>query len=466
MTAEFNKPYVYFHSWAILIGFINHGYFGVGHQVIRIVNKDKTTEEIEKVICYILLWEYIGCAVGSIISSIAVKLSNKKRLIAGDALIVIFSGFIYFYDTEWVVILCGIFYGFGLGFVMTTVPIYLKEMAPKQVLTAILTLVGPAMIIGNELVHGIDYLMIKTNSERGGLLSIIGFIMPAILSFIQLLFLCIIFNKETPLKYCINMKDDKCLEELSKIYKSIDQRMDVYHRLAQYKQCYIYQYPSYAELFSDELRSNTAKGIIINSIKDCSGVFVTMTLASMILSGHNNEDYYFNNLLTTINLLGSIIPFLVVNIVGIKKLFLVGSIGVGITNIVAFFFEGFKRYSVFGLYQELTLVNTSVKLIFYGFSLCPLCHAYACEILTERGFALSMACHWTISGILIVSFPMFLTNFENTNLIYMGYLSFFVVASIGTIIYIWIAIPEKSQSQDDIKKSQLNSISSEVLSFG
>ena len=140
MTAEFNKPYVYFHSWAILIGFINHGYFGVGHQVIRIVNKDKTTEEIEKVICYILLWEYIGCAVGSIISSIAVKLSNKKRLIAGDALIVIFSGFIYFYDTEWVVILCGIFYGFGLGFVITTVPIYLKEMAPKQVLTAILTL--------------------------------------------------------------------------------------------------------------------------------------------------------------------------------------------------------------------------------------------------------------------------------------------------------------------------------------
>ena len=458
-----NKLYFYSYASAVLIGIVSYGFFGVGYQVITSLkknekeNKNTTADEI---LITILIFAYSGAIIGSIISSVIVSIGKRLRIIGGNLCIVIFSTGLYLYDNTVILSISSAMYGFGIGIIMTTVPVYLKEIAPVEILSFVLSLIGPAMVIANEIAFCFDYIVRGYTLVHESNFTIFIFAMPSIIALIQLLLFIFVFRHDTVLHLARKMEEDVCLTELHKIYPDIAKRMVAFDNIREIIHSYSYQYPSYKELLSEKFFGNTIKGASIMIMRDCSGIFITMILTSIVYSNKTNGYEISNNILTMSNLLGTIICCLFIYIVGMKHLFIIGAIVVALTNGLLFIFQAFYNKEELEQYSIVTTVISSIKFIFYGFSTCTIPFIYACEILTERGFAIAMAFHWTLSGILIISFLGLLLGYkEFEQNIYTGYMGFFTIASIGVIIYAMMVIPKSNKSQDDIRKSFVRKIS-------
>jgi len=71
----------------------------------------------------------------------------------------------------------------------------------------------------------------------------------------------------------------------------------------------------------------------------------------------------------------------------------------------------------------------------HGASTCALPFVFACEILTERGFALAAFFHFITDGCVVISFSFLLLQYKDSNeLIYKIYAGIFVVVSCAVFL--------------------------------
>ena len=176
------KLYFYTYVSVVLIGVVSFGYFGIGYQIINSLKKnagEDTTDDTTSII--ILIFAYSGTIIGSIVSSIIVGIGKRIRIIVGNLFIIIFSIGLYWYDNIIIMPISSCMYGFGIGIIMTAVPVYLKEISPVEILSSTLALIGPTMIIGNEIAFAFDYIIKGYNLVRESTSTIYLFCIPSII---------------------------------------------------------------------------------------------------------------------------------------------------------------------------------------------------------------------------------------------------------------------------------------------
>ena len=222
-------------------------------------------------------------------------------------------------------IIGGTLYGVGIGFIMTVIlfqsimlnKTIVKEISPSEMVSSTLSLFAPALLLGNLLVFVIKLYVFKHKLKKDSKLVVIPFLIPAILSFIQLMLLIIFFRNETPVRLYKDNKKNACRNELAKIYNTPEASNKAYKALESYWGLPDVEYPSYAELLSPILLKRTLKGISVTVLRALSGVFVQIVMSSLANeNGNGNGDSlspYFDNLLILIALIGTFITFFLLN---------------------------------------------------------------------------------------------------------------------------------------------------------
>jgi len=218
-------------------------------------------------------------------------------------------------------IIGGTLYGVGFGFIMSVIlfqsimlnKTIVKEISPSEMLSSTLSLFGPAILLGDLLVFVIESCVIKYKFKRDSTLVLIAFLMPAILSFIQLMLLITFFHNESPVELYKDNKKGACKNELAKIYNTPEASNKAYKALESYWELPDVKYPSYAELLSPILIKRTLKGISVTVLRALSGVFVETVMSSLVSENKDSLLDYLDNVLILISLIGSFIPFFLLN---------------------------------------------------------------------------------------------------------------------------------------------------------
>eukprot|EP00826_Nyctotherus_ovalis_P021002 TRINITY_DN1669_c0_g1_i14.p1 TRINITY_DN1669_c0_g1~~TRINITY_DN1669_c0_g1_i14.p1 ORF type:complete len:463 (+),score=65.00 TRINITY_DN1669_c0_g1_i14:16-1404(+) len=404
---NFNKCFVFGYAVYLSLAFSHFGFFNVQYTIRNDIYQEEKNSNIVAIV------GFLGGVVGSLLDSIIVKFGKRARFIFGNFIILLFSFPLYFKEPRFLVAISSFMYGVGIGLNTSIAPFYMKEVIPESILPLALASLQFFMILANEIGFSLSYVMTEHPKTKNTLLTIIAFLIPGILAIIQITFGFAVFNRDTPLKLCCEAAEDESLMELQRIYPDTDRRLSEFEKLRKRMAMIRSQYPSYGELFSEKYIESTRKGFILVLFANGVGVFFGLVFTFQIYT--NLHAFKGTNLvLTGFKLVSTFFLYAVIHPKGKKMLLLVGSIGVTLTNYGNFILRLVYNDTTIKNLPIGAVVNMGIGFVFDGFSTCYMPILYACQIMTERGFALAMFIYWFSYQAIAISFASLIEKFRSS----------------------------------------------------
>jgi len=441
---NFNKSYVIGYAIYLSLAYTHYGYFTLQYTI-----RDDLRAQ-ENIKNYVLVAECLGRLIGSVIDAFIVKYSKRYRFIIANFIILFFIYPLYLGEEYMVLILfSGLMYGIGIGLVTTIAPFYMKEVIPESILPLTLVSLQFFLIFGDEVALLFCYIIFKYKYTTDDLLSIIVFLIPAIIAGIQVILGFTVFKRDTPLHLQNGTLTYECQMELQRLYPDDNVRAKEFTKIENKLHKIKQDYPGFKELFSKENRKSTSKGFILVGLQNCVGVFICLAF-TLSLSNDSHTFKKGNLILTAMKFMSTFFLFAIIHPKGMKLLLLIGSIGVAITNYGNFILRLMYNDNDNLDPNTITISNMGAGYVFDGISTCMLPLIYACQIMSERGFALSMCLYWLTNSLIFIPFFLLIERSnESSYIIYMSYLAFFCLSATFLVVYVFIKIPMKENLSNE-----------------
>jgi len=439
---EINKRYVYFYSGYLLLGFLLRGYITFQYGIIKgFVDKEVAN--------WFLGSKYISIILGSLLGSIFVRISKRKRLIFANTLILISSVPIYWADTELFISVCGALLGIGIGLSTSIIPFYLNEILPAELSLKILTGLGISLVSGNWLRSTIEWAIKSNDFRKDSFVAVVAYFFPPLIASVNLLLGLFVFTANTPKELCEETNVEICLLEINKMYDTTDRRVKEYMRVQEAHEETMYRYPSYSEIFSKRHIKTTLKGIAMITLHNFSGSLFLRLLSSMGTGYDNTSDFEITTAVLDILKLGAtFIPFFLITRFGLKKLMLVGFIGIATLPIISFIIRFVGKIKAGDEYFIVIELITGLEFICDGASSCCLPYIYSCKVLPERGFGLGMGSHWITFSLIMMTFLIFTTGNFGKDTVYYSYMGLFTGFSMLTVVFIAVCVSDDDEKRE------------------
>ncbi|KAK9434003.1 general substrate transporter [Lipomyces doorenjongii] len=336
--------------------------------------------------------------------------------------------------------------GFGLGIVSTVIPIWLAECTlPKsrgRMMAMQLSNMLLGLIIATWLVYGVSFYS-----------SSIQWRLPCAFQCVfAIIVLCLIpFLPESPRYLAATGQSERASHVLAALRGHPEDHPEVMFELQEIRYAIAVESQeagSWSDVFKDHGISGWQRVLIswtANFVQQMSGVNVMSSLGPYIfqnsvgLSSHNAllvsgglQVFYF---------LSSLIPWYVVDRVGRRRLFLLGSMGMGTCMLLSAVFVGigtkglgYAAIVVLYLFQTFFTLGWQSNMWIYPSELLPL-------KLRLRGGALSVVSQWLFTFVVVEITPVMISNIT-----YKSYIVF-ALFNFVTIPVVYFFFPETSQLQ-------------------
>jgi len=372
---EVNKKYFFGYLAFLSVGVINFGYF---------VSECSSLSEPEEVLYF--LSTYFAKLFGNILSGVFPRASKRRKMLISNIIIIIFSATLSIFGerSKLSMNMLSALIGIGFGITATTLPFFLKEIAPKEYQKTALISFGVMVFVGIQL-NGIASYIVTIHELDGHLWL---FLFPSLLSSIQLLLQLIMFRDDTPKWLANNSLEEEAVMVIAKFYHSTDRRIKEYNILQINTANYKLQWPTYTELFTGQNLNNLLKGMVVLLARNATEDFILTDLEMAA-----NDLTLFVSLCVTAIFI-AITVFILANKLSMRKAFVIGGIPLALIMI------GFIVMDIIGLvtefkdYELFTNIFIAMKWVVHSLFISPFCFMYAIKLLPERGFTLLIAFHW------------------------------------------------------------------------
>lgn len=389
----------------------------------------------------------VGCMAGAMLSGgLSDRLGRKKVLMI--------SAFAFAISSIGIIIPSGIstfiFFrfigGVGIGIASILSPMYISEIAPANIRGKLISIYQLGIVTGILLIYfvnaGIAGLNDHTwNVETGWRWMFGSGLIPS------LVFICsLVSTPESPRWLGAQGR----WKEAEAILEKINGKQQAAEEMNTIRESISTRQSPFSELLKPILRKPLLIGIILAIFSQVTGINVIMYYAPEIFkaTGSGSSSALMQTVwVGSINLLMTLVAIKYVDLLGRKKLLLIGSAGMAICLALvgfAFFTNSTSGYWV--------LANILVYISFFAISLGPLTFVVVAEIFPTniRGRAMGVAIFFLWLAVYIVSqtFPILLNAIGSAYTFWI-----YMVTSVLAFLFIWKMVPEtKGKTLEQIQE--------------
>lgn len=334
--------------------------------------------------------------------------------------------------------------GFGLGMMTTVIPIWLTECSMPKSRGRMMAMQLSNLIVGLILSNWLDFGM---SSYTGSIQWRFPCAFQIIFCLIVLMFMP--FLPESPRYLCATGQMDRARISLAALRAGypddtavVDELKEIEFAIAVEKE----EAGAWADVFKDNGISGFARvsvGFAANFFQQLSGVNVMSSLGPYVFKnsiGMSRKDALLvSGGLQIFYFLSSLIPWWAVDRVGRRRLFMIGSAGMGTCMMLSAIFVGigttrlgYAAAVVLYLFQTFFTLGWQSNMWIYPSELLPL-------KLRLRGGALAVVSQWLFTFLVVEITPPMITN--------IGYQSYivFAVINFATVPLVYFCFPETSR---------------------
>jgi sugar porter (SP) family MFS transporter len=334
--------------------------------------------------------------------------------------------------------------GFGLGIMTTVIPIWLTECAMPKSRGRMMAMQLSNLIVGLIISNWLDYAMV---SYAGS----IQWRLPCAFQIVFCIIIVILtpFLPESPRYLCATDQVDRATVALAALRggridtpEVVEEMNEIRYAIATEAQ----ETGSWSDVFKDNGISGWTRVLIAfaaNFFQQLSGVNVMSSLGPYIFQNSVGLSRHVSLLvsggLQAFYFLSSLIPWLVVDRIGRRRLFMLGSTGMCLCMALSAILvgvggkgPGYGAVVVLYLFQTFFTVGWQSNMWVYPSELLPL-------KLRLRGGALAVVSQWLFTFVVVEMTPPMITN--------IGYKTYVVFAVINfvTVPIVYLFFPETSQ---------------------
>ena len=469
MDTEVNKWYVCLYAIVLMLSAISSGYYvsftsNWGFRY-TLTDTNWTTPLII----------VPGTIIGNAIVGFLPKVSKRKKIIFASFLIILskilFCLIVYYSLTEDIYFYFSLFavfiYGIGIAMNSVTVPLYLRDIIPKEGLDKSLVFYIIFFCSGS-IFYFVIQIALWSLFKLEDIVTIfnVACSIPIILSLAQLIFLITVFRRDSPKDLCLASLQEDAMEELLNIYPSKERRISEFEQLGQMSVAFKFEYPTYSKLFSRTHIGSLLKASLAIFLKAPLILIGNKLLPLFSYAIHRDliSGYMVGTACQLTIILGSLFAFLFIDKPLNKRVQLFFSIilslcvlGLTITSF-ELTFEDVHSYSN----PTIIIMVLGVSAIFlYGLLIYVHFFIYAMKTVPERGFTLVMVLDWLGITIILAGYDICFYNFaENLSTLYACYGIFCFIASIISTVFLYCYIPKSFSAYTEPTKSSEKETSS------
>lgn len=331
--------------------------------------------------------------------------------------------------------------GFGLGIMTTVIPIWLTECSMPKSRGRMMAMQLSNLIVGLILANWLDYGMNKY-------LGSVQWRFPCAFQivFCIIVLICMPFLPESPRYLCAKGNIESARISLAALRAGFPDDPAVTDELKEIQyaiEVEAEEAGSWADVFKDNGISGFSRvaiGFAANFFQQLSGVNVMSSLGPYVFQvsiGMSREDAMLvAGGLQVFYFLSSLIPWIAIDRVGRRKLFMIGSTGMGCCMLLSAIFVGIGTTNlgygaavVLYLFQTFFTLGWQSNMWIYPSELLPL-------KLRGRGAALAVVSQWLFTFLVVEITPPMITN--------IGYKSYivFAVINFATVPLVYFCFPE------------------------
>ncbi len=358
----------------------------------------------------------IGCIVGAAIAGKVTERFGRKKPLGLAALLFVISaaGTGGFNDFN-IFIVFRILGGLGIGLASTISPMYIAEVSPSIYRGRLVSLNQLAIVIGILAAQIFNYviadpvpenmtdleIMNSWNGQMGWRWMFWAELVPA-----TLFFVLIFIIPESPRWLSKNKRWNESLKVLNSIGGK-DYANEIQEQIKETLKGANEEVVKVKELFNGKNKKLIFTGIVLAFLQQWCGINVVFNYAEEVFTsaGYGVSDALFNIILTgVVNLVFTVIAMQVIDRWGRKKLWMLGSVGLGLSYLLIglFYFFGLKGFTL--------VVLVVIAIAIYALTLAPVFWVLASEIFPNRirgaAMSLTVTALWIACFILTYSFPI------------------------------------------------------------
>lgn len=397
----------------------------------------------------------VGCMAGAMISGVLSDRLGRKKVL-------MISAFAFAISSLGIMIPSGIgsfiFFrfigGIGIGVASILSPMYISEIAPADIRGRLISIYQLGIVTGILLIYfvnaGIAGIYNEAwNIETGWRWMFGSGLIPSLV-FIFLL----IKTPESPRWLGAQNRWDEAKDILEKV----NGKNNAAKEMIAIRESLAEKQAPFAELLKPVLRKPLTIGIVLAIFSQVTGINVIMYYAPEIFkaTGSGSSSALMQTVwVGGINLLMTIVAIKYVDLLGRKKLLLIGAGGMAIC--LAFVGTAFYTNSTSGF---AVLAGILLYISFFAISLGPLTFVVIAEIFPTniRGRAMSVAIFFLWLAVYIVSqtFPILLDSIGSAYTFWI-----YMITSVLAFVFIWATVPEtKGKTLEQIQEMWGNGKSS------
>ena len=318
--------------------------------------------------------------------------------------------------------------------------LYIAEISPADKRGFLVSLNQFAIVIGILITYLINWLLVDIGPQNWRVM----FACEAVPA--GVFFVCLFFVPESPRWLAKTGQTDKAKAVLTRVVgrKHAEAEIDEINRTLHEEKGTI------TELLQPGLRKALAIGVIISVFAQIVGIGAVIYYAPKIFMSAGfksvSSGLFATVMVGVINLLGTIVSFVIIDRFGRKPLMYVGHIGMAVSMVfIGLLFNVSSGDTVWVIVPVLAFVA------FYAMSLGPVAWVIVAEIfptkIRGRAMAISMVVLWLSDFSVSQTFPWLMERFEEK--------TFYIYAAVNVIgfLFAWFVVKEtKGKSLEEIEK--------------
>ncbi|KAJ5818835.1 hexose carrier protein [Penicillium riverlandense] len=334
--------------------------------------------------------------------------------------------------------------GFGLGMMTTVIPIWLSECSMPKSRGRMMAMQLSNLIFGLILANWLDYGMAKYAGS-------VQWRFPCAFQIVFCIIVLVLmpFLPESPRYLCSKGQIDRARVSLAALRAGYPDDPPVVEELKEIQYAIAVEAEeagSWADVFRDNgISGNTrvAIGFAANFFQQLSGVNVMSSLGPYVFEDSigmsRNDAMLVSGGLQIFYFLSSLIPWFIIDRVGRRRLFMIGSAGMGTCMLLSAIFVGigttglgYAAAVALYFFQTFFTLGWQSNMWIYPSELLPL-------KLRLRGGALAVVSQWLFTFLVVEITPPMITN--------IGFKSYivFAVINFATVPFVYFCFPETSK---------------------
>jgi len=400
-----------------------------------------TTGQEELIISMVSLGAIFGAILGGPLCD---RLGRKKIVLSSSIVFVVGAIGLSLSGSVNEIIVWRFLIGFAIGISSATAPLYIAELAPRQIRGALVTINQLFITIGILASYLIGLLFVETQSWRT------MFAIAAIPAALQ--FLVMVFFPESP-RYLTNIgKKEKALAILKR-YRGTEE--DAVLEISHIEKMINQKKARWSELLSKRVRPALLVGVGVTVIQQITGINTIIYYAPTIFKFAGFTSDKAALLATTwvgiVNVLMTFVAIYLLDKVGRKPLLLFGLGGMVVSLIVLGI--GFHQTVSVGFMAVIALICLFAYIGSFAYSLGPIGWLLNSEIyplhIRGKGMGVATCANWASNFIVTATFLNLINLLGKAG-------TFWLYGLIGFLglLFIWRKVPEtKGKSLEEIEES-------------